>query len=83
MFGCRFFPVFSADSEKVADLQISVVLDSLMGEPDILFYALIRFFVSMSLLYVAIIMHVQNRRKCEIFSRLLFILKTCLICYPH
>ena len=27
----RFFPVFSADQEKVAELQVSIVLESLMG----------------------------------------------------
>lgn len=27
----RFFPVFSADDEKVGELQVSIVLESLMG----------------------------------------------------
>ena len=28
----RFFPIVSADNEKVGELQVSIVLESLMGE---------------------------------------------------
>ena len=28
----RFFSVFSADTEKVAELQVAIVLESLMGK---------------------------------------------------
>ena len=28
---CRFFPIMSADNEKVGELQVSLVLESLMG----------------------------------------------------
>ena len=31
-FICSFFPVFSADAEKIAELQLSVVLESIMGK---------------------------------------------------
>lgn len=33
----RFFPVFSADAEKIADLQVSIVLESLMGRDSAVF----------------------------------------------
>ena len=32
----RFFSVFSADTEKVAELQVAIVLESLMGKKQLL-----------------------------------------------